>query len=137
MRKIFLSLLVMTAAGTAQGADLDYDYLRGADYDPPPAVAFIDWSGVYVGGHGGYTAGSFAQRNAAQSALANYFYNTAIESEYAVSRNVSFPGARGRGASYGAYAGWNMQFGEAVLGLEADYTRTDQTRHRPTASAES
>ena len=126
MRKIVLSLLVITAAGTAQAADLDYDYLRGADYDPPP-LAVIDWSGVYVGGHGGYTAGSFAQRNAANSALANYFFNTVLEAEYAVSRNVSFPGARGRGASYGAFAGWNMQFGEAVLGLEADYTHTNQS----------
>jgi opacity protein-like surface antigen len=126
MRKIFLSLLVMTAAGTAQGADLDYDYLRGADYDPPPAVALIDWSGVYFGGHGGYTAGSFAQRKATQSALANYFNATAVESEYGVSNLVTFPGSRGRGASYGAFAGWNMQFGEAVLGLEADYTHTNQ-----------
>ncbi len=126
MRKIFLSLLAMSAAGTAQAADLDYDYLRGADYDPPPA-AVVDWSGVYFGGHGGYTAGSFAQRKAAQSALANYFNRTVIESEYAVSTLVAFPGSRGRGASYGAFAGWNMQFGEAVLGLEADYTHTNQS----------
>jgi outer membrane immunogenic protein len=125
MRKVVLSLLLLSAAGTARAADLDYDYLRGADYDPPP-VAVVDWSGVYVGGHGGYTAGSFAQRNAVQSALANYFYATAVEAEYGVSRNVSFPGSRGRGASFGAYAGWNMQFEDAVLGLEADYTHTEQ-----------
>jgi len=127
MRKIFLSLLVMTAAGTAQGADLDYDYLRGADYDPPPAVALIDWSGVYFGGHGGYTAGSFAQRKATQSALANYFFARDIESEFNVSGLVSFPGSRGRGASFGAFAGYNLQFGDTVVGLEADYTHTNQT----------
>jgi opacity protein-like surface antigen len=125
MRKIYLSLLLMAAAGTAQGADLDYDYLRGADYDPPP-TALVDWSGVYVGGHGGYTSGSFAQRNAAQSALANYFNSRDIEAQYSVSTLVSFPGSKGRGASYGAFAGYNLQFDDVVVGLEADYTHSNQ-----------
>ncbi len=67
MRKILVSLLALSAVGTAQSADLDYDYLRGADYDPPP-VAVIDWSGFYIGGHGGWTSGSVTKRAEAQAA---------------------------------------------------------------------
>lgn len=126
MRKIIVSLLALSAAGTAQAADLDYDYLRGADYDPPPAPT-IDWSGVYVGAHGGYTSGAFSQHNAVQSTLASYFANRDIESQYNVSNWVSLPGSRGRGASYGAFAGYNFQIDDVVIGVEADYTHTGLT----------
>lgn len=120
-----LAVLGLCGVNTARAADLDYDYLRGADYDPVPAPV-VDWSGVYVGGHGGFTSGGLSQRNAMQSTLANYFSYRDIENEFSVSKFLSLPGTRTRGASFGAFAGFNVQFDGIVLGIEADYTHTDQ-----------
>jgi outer membrane immunogenic protein len=120
-----LAVLGLCGANAARAADLDYDYLRGAEYDPVPAPV-IDWSGVYVGGHGGYTATGLSQRDALQSTLANYFSYRDIESEFSVSKFLSIPGSRARGMSFGAYAGFNVQFDDIVVGVEADYTHSDQ-----------
>ena len=119
-----LAILGLCGAGTAQAADLDYDYLRGAEYDPAPAPV-LDWSGVYLGGHGGFTSGGLAQRNALQSTLAQAFSYSEVESEFGVSKILSLPGTRVKGASFGAFAGYNVQFDDIVLGIEADYTHTD------------
>jgi outer membrane immunogenic protein len=120
-----LAVLGLCGLSHARAADLDYDYLRGAEYDPVPAPV-TDWSGVYLGGHGGYTSAGLSQRSAMQSTLANYFSNRDIENEFSVSKYLSLPGSRARGASFGAFAGYNVQFDEIVLGAEADYTHTDQ-----------
>ncbi len=83
---------------------------------------------MYIGGHGGYTSGAFSQRDAVTSALASYFNAPATSSlNFGVSKLVARPGSRGRGASYGAFAGFNMQFDDVVLGVEADYTHTNLT----------
>lgn len=122
MRKILVSLLVLSAAGTAQAADLDYDYLRGADYDPPPAPT-IDWSGFYIGGHGGWSSSSLGFGNTAKPVVASYMRQTVFEAEASVSTWLSTPlNKRVNGTSFGAYAGYNAQFDDIVLGIEVDYT---------------
>lgn len=118
-----LAVLGLCGVTTARAADLDYDYLRGAEYDTVPAPV-LDWSGAYIGGHGGYTSGGLSQRDAMQSTLANYFSYTTVESEFGVSKYLSLPGTRTHGASFGAFAGYNVQFDDIVLGIEADYTHT-------------
>ncbi len=122
MRKILVSLLALSAVGTAQSADLDYDYLRGADYDPPP-VAVIDWSGFYIGGHGGWSTHSLGYGDTARPIVANYLRQTVTEAELSASSLLASPASkRVFGASYGAYAGFNAQFDDIVLGIEVDYT---------------
>ncbi|MFC6788477.1 outer membrane protein [Methylobacterium komagatae] len=122
MRKVLISLFAMGAAGAAQAADLDYDYLRGADYDPPPS-ATIDWSGFYIGGHGGWTSNSLGYGNTARPIVASYLRQTVIENELGVSSLLSTPTSkRVNGTSFGAYAGYNVQYDDIVLGIEADYT---------------
>ncbi|WP_409564672.1 outer membrane protein [Methylobacterium sp. J-067] len=124
MRRILFSLLALSAVGTAQSADLDYDYLRGADYDPPP-VAVIDWSGFYIGGHGGWTSGSVTKRADAQAALLSYANATPLGTGYTLNNSTIF-GSRGSNDSFGAYAGFNAQFDDVVLGIEADYTHNSR-----------
>ena len=108
---------------TAKAADLDYDVLRGADdeYDAP--VSVIDWSGVYVGGHGGYSSASYGFKNPYQSHLANQFHDTTAESVFSISTLLRSEDKRVEGASYGAFVGYNWQFGDVVLGVEGDYSR--------------
>ncbi|WCS28279.1 outer membrane beta-barrel protein [Methylobacterium sp. NMS14P] len=117
-----LAVLGLCGVNTARAADLDYDYLRGADYDPVPAPV-VDWSGVYVGGHGGFTSTSLGFGNTAQPIVANDLRQTSVESQYHVSTLMSSnANRRVNGTSFGAFVGYNIQFDEIVLGIEADYT---------------
>jgi opacity protein-like surface antigen len=127
MRTVTLPLLAvlgLCSLNTARAADLDYDYLRGAEYEPVPApVQVIDWSGVYVGGHGGFTSTSLGFGNTAQPIVANDLRQTSVEGQYRVSTLLSSNASqRANGTSFGALAGYNIQFDEIVLGIEADYT---------------
>ena len=127
MRTATLALLTGFTLGViapAQAADLDYGVLRGSDYEPE--VAAIDWNGIYFGGHGGYTSASLNQNNVFQQLLAREFFMRDIESQFNVSGYLTTPSARIGGASYGAFAGFNYQFDEAVVGIEVDYTRFDR-----------
>ncbi|MCJ2108687.1 outer membrane beta-barrel protein [Methylobacterium sp. E-041] len=129
MRKTSRALLAaLSLAGptTARAADLDYDFLRGPDYDPPVAVTAIDWSGVYVGGHGGYSTTSFNFGSAGQSDIAHILRTSTIQNEFDVSRwNTLRPG-RAHDVSFGGFAGYNIQIDDAIFGIEVDYTNANQ-----------
>lgn len=128
MRTLALTLLTTLTLGgatAAAAADLDYGVLRGPDYEP--AAPVIDWNGVYIGGHGGYTSASLQQKNVFQDVLASRFRASDIESEFFVSSLLAIPSTRVQGSSYGAFLGFNYQFEDAVVGLEADYTRFERS----------
>ncbi|MGH1570591.1 outer membrane protein [Methylobacterium sp. P31] len=116
-----LAVLGLCGVNTARAADLDYDYLRGAEYDPVP-VAVIDWSGVYVGGHGGYTSAALGSKGALQPLIYRDSHNTTGESDFSASTLLSPPSRRVGDVSFGAFGGYNVQFDEFVYGFEADYT---------------
>ncbi|GJD81303.1 Outer membrane protein A [Methylobacterium gregans] len=118
-----LALLGLTAAD-ARAADLGYDYLRGAEYDEPAVVTtpLIDWSGTYVGGHGGYTNAALGFKNVFQQMIYRDSHDTAGESTFGASTLLNARSQRIDGASYGAFAGFNVQYGDVVFGLEGDYT---------------
>lgn len=127
MRVRSLAVLALSLAGpsSALAADLDYDFLRGSDYDPPAAVAAIDWSGVYLGGHAGYSSAAVGYKNAYQQTLADYFRARDIETEFGVSTLLTAPSQRVGGTTFGAFAGYNVQLDDIVVGIEGDYTRFD------------
>src|SRR5580692_11320949 len=96
----------MIAAGPALGADLP---LKA----PPPAVDAWNWSGFYVGGHGGYGWGhdSFTDLN-------DPFF-------FGKFPNFAATGFDPKGFLGGLHAGANWQSGKIVAGLEADLSFTD------------
>jgi outer membrane immunogenic protein len=125
MRTVTLPLLAvlgLCGVSTARAADLDYDYLRGAEYDPLPAPAVVDWSGIYVGGHGGYTSAALGSRGALQPLIYRDSHNTTGESDFGASTLLSPPSRRVGDMSFGAFAGYNVQYDQFVFGVEADYT---------------
>jgi opacity protein-like surface antigen len=128
MRTVSLALLAGFTLGVvapAQGADLDYGVLRGSDYEPE--VQVIDWNGVYFGGHGGYSSASAGFKNAYTPLIANALRYSNAESSFNASTMLASRGGDTEGASYGAFAGFNYQFDDTVIGIEADYTRFDRT----------
>jgi outer membrane immunogenic protein len=116
-----LAVLGLCGVNTARAADLDYDYLRGADYDPVPA-SVVDWSGVYLGGHGGYTSAALGFKNALSPMVYQHSHNSTAESDFAASTLLSPPSKRVGAGSFGVYAGYNIQYDNFVFGFEGDYT---------------
>ncbi len=122
MRIATLAVLASVLISPALAADLDYGVLRGADDDYLAPAPSIDWSGFYVGGHGGYSSAALGFNNAFQPIVAHALRNTAAESEMGASQYLATRATHSGGASYGGFAGINYQFDDVVVGLEADYT---------------
>lgn len=127
MRFATLALLTSVLATPVLAADLDYGVLRGSDDDYLPPAPVVDWSGFYVGGHGGYSSAALGFGNAFQSIVANALRYTAAEEEMKASQFLAARGIHASGTSYGVYAGVNYQFDDVVVGLEADYTYFGKT----------
>lgn len=125
MRKLPLALLAtlsIVGSSSAYAADLDYDVLRGTDYEPPAAAATIDWSGIYIGGHGGYSSAALGFKGAFQPLIYQQTHASTAETDLNASSLIT-PGSKRVGdRGFGAYAGYNVQFDEVVIGIEADYT---------------
>ena len=89
-----IGMLAIAAGAPAQAADI-----RMPVKAYPPAVVFHNWTGFYVGAHGGYGWAEFSD-------------------------DPSGPGssASAKGWLGGGQLGFNYQMGSLVLGLEGDYS---------------
>jgi outer membrane immunogenic protein len=104
MRKLVI-LLASCVAMPALAADLPAKAPRQA----PVAVA--DWTGFYVGVHGGYGWGDAKVDAPFQSDLVEFV--------------PLFADPSPKGWVFGGHAGYNWQWGAMVGGLEIDYSKTD------------
>jgi opacity protein-like surface antigen len=99
VRQIALCALLAAACAPASAADLlDDSWLRGSLSGGP-----VRWDGIVLGGHFGYTN-----------------MNTDFKD---ATTFVHLPSTVTNSTSYGAFLGYNMQWEDVVLGVEAMYTR--------------
>ena len=108
----------------------DYPVLRGSQIDDaPPAPALLggstNWSGFYFGGGAGASDTKFKPGTGLQD-LANFaFRNTTLGQQVNMGSLVNnLPEKSDSGVTYFGFLGYNWAFGDAVLCLEADYTRS-------------
>lgn len=141
MRRISLSLLAATAMGViacqgASAADMGRPVLKAPPPAPPPVQ---DWSGIYVGVEGGggwghqdsFTAPFSLNPNAGEFSDAFHgFSSESFFSDFAQLQhnlnhnrslaNVPLGGIDTSGWLFGAFFGAQKQWGNWVLGIEAD-----------------
>jgi outer membrane immunogenic protein len=123
------------AADTAlRPAPLDY-VLRGSTYAGEPAAApprflpqwpaYRRWGGFYAGAQIGrsWLSGDFA--NATRSQISYILANTELQSE--VSGWTTLPRKSTGDMSYGAFVGYNIQWADAVTGVELNYHHVGST----------
>ncbi|MGO4173706.1 outer membrane protein [Bosea sp. TAF32] len=108
------------------------DYLRGSQVieaqEQPTIDRGINWSGFYFGGGAGVSDTKFKPGTGLQD-LANFaFRNTLLGQQVNMGSLVNnLPEKSDSGATYFGFLGYNWAFGDVVLGLEADYTRSGQS----------
>jgi outer membrane immunogenic protein len=104
MKRLVLTGVLLTAlGGAASAADVA---VRPRPYAPPP-VPVSDWTGFYIGAHGGYGWGH------------DSFTSTSTDPD-----SLTITGPNSKGGVYGFQAGYNQQWGAWVGGLEIDLSGT-------------
>jgi opacity protein-like surface antigen len=115
------SAAVVVALGMmAQGAQAaDLPFLRGALVDRP--ARHVNWEGFYIGGQASYGTSDMNFTNATQGIVSKMLAYTVIEQDMSVSDWPVLGKRSAHGHGYGGFVGYNAQWTDAVLGLEANY----------------
>lgn len=120
MRRLVLAAVMLGTMSGAQAADWsDLPILRGTQ---GLTTARVHWQGYYIGGQGSFGTSDMNFTGSTRTVAAALLANTAIEAAGQVS---DWPVGGGKvsthGHGYGAFAGYNGQWEDVVLGLEANY----------------
>jgi opacity protein-like surface antigen len=123
MRRIVVAMMMAAAAGSAQAADLpdfaDLPVLRGGFRD---GLAVTRWQGFYVGGQAAYGSSDHNFNSATKDMVAQQLALTMVEQQLQVS---TWPVIGGKishqSQAYGGFAGYNAQWDDVVLGIDASY----------------
>jgi opacity protein-like surface antigen len=121
MRRFLLAAVMVGTAFGAQAADMpDFSVLRGS-YVDGLTTARVNWQGFYVGGQGGYGSSDekFSGTNA--NMLAALLDHNVIQEMQVSQWNLGLGGQSARSSAFGAFAGYNWQWDDVVIGLEASY----------------
>jgi outer membrane immunogenic protein len=118
MRWVVCAVVVLGLARPALAQD--FDVLRGSQSVGP--ASFTNWSGFYFGGQGTYASGggNFAQ---ATGPLISYLLrNTTVEQDFNISAWQVLGKSDSTTTGFGGFAGYNSQWTNLILGVEANYT---------------
>ena len=121
---VLFSLALMPSA-------LAQDFLRGSE--PVGNATFTNWSGFYGGGFAGMSDSSADFSNATSSIVAYALRETTLEDEFFPSQWQVLGTADDRALTYGGFIGYNTQWQDLILGIEADYNRGNFTLTAPTS----
>ena len=122
MRRFLLAAVMFGAAASgAQAADLpDFPVLRGGfteGFTAPP----VNWRGFYIGGQAGYGSSDEKFSGTNSDMLATLLDHNVIQEMQVSQWNLGLGGQSARTSAFGAFAGYNAQWDDVVLGLEASY----------------
>ena len=117
MRRFLLVAVMCGAASVAQAADMpDLPFLRGSFTDGLSS-ARVNWQGFYVGGQASYgSTTSKLSPTANSDLLATFSEPPGVD--YA---RPLLPTPHSNTAGFGGYFGYNSQWEDVVLGVEANY----------------
>lgn len=125
MRRLILAAAILAGVVSgAQAADLpDIPILRGPVSEGLTTPGPVYWQGFYVGGHGATGVSDMNFAGATRDVAARLLDNTAIETTGQVSQWPLLGKESRSKMGFGAFGGYNAQWDDVVLGLEANYTR--------------
>jgi len=109
--------LIAMAPGGALAADMP-DLLRGS-FTP----AYTRWDGFSFGVQAGASNMTTDFGNSTSGLIAYSLRNTEVEDQFSPSTWTTLPSNTTNGRQYGAFIGYNWQWDELVLGVDAAYNR--------------
>jgi outer membrane immunogenic protein len=115
MRGFLLAVVMFGTAAGAQAADMP-DFLHGS---LPASTPTRNWDGWYAGGQASESWSNTDYGSSIVSLTNNLFRNTTLQ-DPASQLNV-LGRVNAQSAGFGAFVGRNYQFGDIVLGVEANY----------------
>lgn len=121
MRRFALAMMLAGVVQGAQAADMpDLPILRGSMVDGPRG--YVNWDGFYVGAQGAYGSSDHNFNGATKDMLAQPLQLTTTEQLLGVS---TWPVISGKvshqSSAFGAFGGYNWQWTDIVLGVDASY----------------
>lgn len=118
MRRILLTAAMCAVVTSAQAADLPF--LRGGFTDGLSS-SHVNWEGFYIGGQGGYGSSDENFVGSNTTMLAALLDHNVIQQMQVSQWNLGFGKQSARSSAFGGFAGYNWQWDDAVLGVEASY----------------
>ena len=110
----------------------DYDILRGSQ--PVGPATFTRWSGFYAGGQYGWSDVNANFSNATSGPVAFALRVTTLEAQDMPSTWPVLGTADHGSPSFGGFAGYNTQWQDLIMGLEADFVHTSVTLKAPNST---
>jgi opacity protein-like surface antigen len=121
MRRFLLAVMMCGVAAGAQAADLpDLPILRGGLTDGL-SKSNVNWQGFYIGAQGGYGSADENFSGANKNMLAALLDHNVIEEMQVSQWNLGLGKQSARSSAYGGFVGYNWQWDDVVIGLEASY----------------
>jgi outer membrane immunogenic protein len=121
MRRFLLAAAISGAVSGAQAADMpDLPFLRGAFTDGLTS-AKVNWQGFYVGGQAGYGSSDENFNGSTSNMIAALIANNVIQEMGVAQWNLGLGKASARNSGFGGFAGYNSQWDDVVIGIEASY----------------
>lgn len=126
MRRFGFVLIVVVAASSAQAGSLfDVPVLRGAFSDAPAPNYQTRWDGAYLGGLFGYTSNNFNFASTTTDLAKSLLQSSALGDGTDITSWDVLGGAARSSMSFGGFVGYNWQWDQAVVGIEANYNFTN------------
>jgi outer membrane immunogenic protein len=120
VRGLVCGVAVFTAMQSAHAADLDY--LRGSEVFAPTPALYSNWSGFYVGAQVGYADGKADFSRGVAPLVTHVLRDSALrQTGFEISDTIGRKDDRG--PNYGGFIGYNSQWENVVLGIEANYNK--------------
>jgi opacity protein-like surface antigen len=121
MRRFLLAAVMFGAASGAQAADMpDLPILRGAFTDGL-TTSKVYWQGFYIGGQAGYGSSDENFKGSNANLLAALLDHNVIQEMQVSQWNLGLGKQSARSSAFGGFTGYNWQWDDVVLGLEASY----------------
>jgi opacity protein-like surface antigen len=131
LRWIIAAAVILAFAPSVFAADLaPPSSVFAADVAPPPSwlpagpALFTRWSGFYAGGNVSYSSATAEFAKATQPLVASSLVETTLEALIQPSNFPVLGTASSSASGFGGFAGYNTQWQDLVLSLEADYTHS-------------